>query len=54
MRGRGTSIGTPGGPEHRKVRKDPILKPLKGPQPCTTLISDVWSPGLGEDELLLL
>ena len=35
-------------------RKDPILEPLEGPQPCATLISGVWSPGLEEDELLLL
>ena len=40
-------------PKAGKGRKDPILEPLGGPQPCDTLISGVWSPGLGEDELLL-
>ena len=39
-----TSPGTPGGPEAGKGRKDPILELLKGPQPCTTLISGVWPP----------
>ena len=48
-----TSPGTLGAPEAGKGRKDPILEPLEGPQPCTTLISGVWSPRLGEDELLL-
>ena len=48
-----TSPGTPGVPETGKSRKDPILEPLEGPQPCSTLISGVWSPGLGEDKLLL-
>ena len=49
-----TSPGTPGAPEASKGRKGTILEPLEGPQPCATLISGVWSPGLGEDELLLL
>ena len=48
-----TSPGASGAPEAGKGRKDPILEPLEGPQPCATLISGVWSPGLGEDELLL-
>ena len=47
------SPGTPGVPETGKGRKDPILEPLEGPQPCSTLTSGVWSPGLREDELLL-
>ena len=47
------SPGTLGAPETGKGRKDPILEPLEGPQPCAMLISGVWSPGLGEDELLL-
>ena len=40
-------------PKAGKGRKHPILEPLEGLQPCATLISGVWSPGLGEDELLL-
>lgn len=48
-----TSPGTPGAPEVGKGGNDPILEPLEGPQPCATLISGVWSPGLREDELLL-
>ena len=48
-----TSPGTPGAPEAGKGRKDPILEPLEGPQPCATLISGVWSSELGKDGLLL-
>ena len=48
-----TSPGTLGAPEAGKGRKDPILELLEGPQPCTTLISDIWSAGLWEDEFLL-
>ena len=44
----------PWSPKAGEGRKDPILVPLEGPQPCATLISGVWSPVLGEDELLLL
>ena len=44
----------PWSPKAGEGRKDPILEPLEGPQPCATLVSGVWSPGLGEDELLLL
>ena len=43
----------PWSPKAGKGRKNPILEPLEGSQPCTTLILGVWSPGLGEDELLL-
>ena len=32
-----------------KSRKDPMLEPLEG---RTTFISEIWSAGLGEDELL--
>ena len=39
-----TSPGTPGVPETGKSTKDPILEPLDA---CITLISDIWSPGLG-------
>ena len=39
-------------PEAGKGRNNPILEPLEGLQSCDTLISDVWSPGLGEDEFL--
>ena len=46
-----TSPETPGAPEAGKGGKDSILEPLEGPQP---LISGVWFPVLGEDELLLL
>ena len=42
---------SPGAPETGKSRKDPILEPLED---HTTLISGVWSPGLGEDELVVL
>ena len=45
-----TGPGTPGAPEARKGRKDLILEPLEG---CTTLISDIWSARLWEDEFLL-
>ena len=44
----------PWSPKAGEGRKDPILEPLEGPQPCATLVSGVWSPGPGEDELLLL
>ena len=37
---------TPGAPETGKSRKDPIL------EAHTTLISDIWCAGLGENELL--
>ena len=40
-------------PEAGKGRKYPPLEPLAGLQSCNILISDVWSPGLGEDEFLL-
>ena len=40
-------------PEAGKGRKNPILEPLEGLQSYDTLISDAWSPGLGEDEFLL-
>ena len=30
--------------------KDPPLEPLDGPQPWDPLTSDIWSPGLGDDE----
>ena len=40
-------------PEAGKGRKNPTLEPLEGLQSCDPLISDVWSPGLGEDEFLL-
>ena len=39
-----TSLGTPGVPETGRSRKDPILEPLDA---CITLISDIWSAGLG-------
>ena len=47
-----TSPETPGAPEAGKGGKDSILEPVEGPQSCTTMISDVWCPGLREDELL--
>ena len=47
-----TNPGTTGAPKAGKGRRHPILEPLEGSQPCTTLISGVWSPGLEEDELL--
>ena len=40
-------------PKAGKGRKNPILEPLERLLSCNTLISDVWSPGLGEDEFLL-
>ena len=40
-------------PEAGKGRKNPILEPLGRLPSCNTLISDVWSPGLGEDKFLL-
>ena len=51
QKGGAASPGTPGAPETGKSRKDPILEPLED---HTTLISGVWSPGLGEDELGVL
>ena len=48
-KGKGASPGTPGASETGKSRKDPILGPLEG---RTSLISEIWSAGLGEDELL--
>ena len=39
-------------PEAGRGRKDPPLEPLEGAQTWNTLTSDVWSPGLGEDECL--
>ena len=49
-RERAASAETPGAPETGKGREDPTLEPLED---HTTLISGVWSPGLGEGELQL-
>ena len=46
-----TSPGMPGAPG--RGRKDPPLEPLEGAGPWDALISDFWSPGLGEDKYLL-
>ena len=51
---RGPQVPGPLEPKAGEGRKDPILEPLEGPQRCATLVSGVWSTGLGEDELLLL
>ena len=40
-------------PEAGKGSKNPILEPLERLPSSNILISDVWSPGLGEDEFLL-
>ena len=48
-----TSPGTPGAQKTGRGRKDPSLEPLEGAQHWGTLTSDVWSPGLREDRLLL-
>ena len=45
--------GTPGVQKTEGGRKDPWLEPLRGAQRWDTLTSDVWSPGLREDRLLL-
>ena len=39
--------------EAGRGRKDPLLEPLGGAQCWNTLISDIWSPGLREDRILL-
>ena len=43
----------PGAQKTGRGRKDPPLEPLDGKRPWDTLTSDVWSPGLREDRLLL-
>lgn len=48
-----SGLGMPGPPEAGKDRKNLILEPPEGLQPCNNLISSVWSPGLGKDEFLL-
>ena len=48
-----TSPGMPGAQKTGRGGKDPPLEPLEGAQHWDPLTSDIWSPGLREDRLLL-
>ena len=50
----GSQAPGPWSPKAGEGRKDPILEPLEGLQPCATLVLGVWSPGLGDDGRLVV